>query len=127
MARYIEVACPDEACSIVCDALNTYAHITYPKKSGSECNQVARDALITAAQQFHTHHQQTGKGRFSRRIRATLKQAIETYFTLAAQQTIPDIDIRHKAILLSLADGQDITPEQFTSALPPQSSPDSPV
>ncbi len=63
----------------LCEAVRLYAEAAYPP-GGSECAQVARESLLSAASSIDEQCADTGYARVSRRLRTQLKSALE-YFT----------------------------------------------
>lgn len=62
----------------LCEAVRLYAEAAYPP-GGSECAQVARESLLTAASSIHEQCAENGHAEVSRRLRVQLKSALD-YF-----------------------------------------------
>lgn len=72
----------------ICDALRQYAEAAYPP-GGSECGQVARAALMDAADALQSGFTETGThAEVSRRLRAHMKAAVR-YYSEQHQHGVP--------------------------------------
>jgi len=115
MSRYIEISCNEEMKSIICTALRNFARIAYPKTPNSECNLVASDALLNAANNFEKSFIETGRGLINRRLRMMLKTAIEAHYKIISE--IDNSNTMHQcAVMLKLCDGEIIQSEQLLEA-----------
>ena len=115
MPRYIEINCNDEMKNIICTALRNFAGIAYPKTPNSECNLVASDALLNAANDFEKNFKETGKGVINRRLRMMLKTAIEAHYKILSEIECSNTK-QQCAIMLKLCDGELINFEQLKDA-----------
>ena len=79
-SRILPLHCDVAIKDLLCRAIREYAHAAYPE-GGSDCAQVARYTLLEAAAAIDaaitTDH---GEAVISRRLRTTLKSAIDYYF-----------------------------------------------
>jgi len=115
MPRYIEINCNEEMKNIICTALRNFAVIAYPKTPNSECNLVASDALLNAANEFDKSFTDTGKGLINRRLRMILKTAIEAHYKIKSE--LDNSNTTHQcAIILKLCDGEIVEPDQLRVA-----------
>jgi len=114
MPKTIQIACTETFQKILSDALKLYAELAYPVSS-SECNLVARDALITAANEFAHQHSECGYINLSRRIKPLLKAAIKTYYKLIAEQA-GVFHTNECELVLSICEGGSITDQQLQQA-----------
>lgn len=78
--RSFALRCDAQQASTLAQAIQTYAHAAYPS-GGSECAQVSRDALVTAANNIATHAATEQGAAISKRQRAMLKAAVKWYFS----------------------------------------------
>ena len=79
MAKTLTLVGPPHLQTMLCAALRQYAEAAYPPGC-SECGQVARAALMDAADKLESGFAATGsKAEVSRRLRAHMKAAVE-YF-----------------------------------------------
>ena len=114
MRKTIQIPCTAASQKILSDALKLYAELAYPV-SGSECNLVARDALITAANEFADQYSEYGYINLSKRINPLLKAAIKTYYKLIVEQT----GVTHSnecELVLSICEGGLVTDQQLQQA-----------
>jgi len=79
-SRLLTLHCDVAIRALLCRAIRDYAHAAYPE-GGSDCAQVARYTLLEAAavidRSITTDH---GEAAISRRLRTTLKAAIDYHF-----------------------------------------------
>ena len=79
MSKKISISAPAEYQLLLCTALSLYADAAYPQ-GGSECAQVARNALMDAVTELEKGFAATGStAQVSRRLRAHIKSAIHWY------------------------------------------------
>lgn len=93
-SKTVEIECAQSEADRLASAVRTYARQAYPS-GGSECSQVAREALLDAASLIAAHR--GGPLGLRRRQMAQLRAAVTWYFT--------EIDPSHAAdgdALLSL-------------------------
>ena len=79
----IEICCPDQARDIILRAVRDYTEVAFPQ-GASDCALVARGALLDAVKQMEQSWAETGRMRYSKRIRAFLKEAMRMHFELRA-------------------------------------------
>ncbi|RDH81604.1 MAG: hypothetical protein DIZ80_16160 [endosymbiont of Galathealinum brachiosum] len=85
MSKYIEIQCNEAMKDIICSSLRNFAYLAYPKAHNSECNLVASDALLNAADYFEKHFSECGAGLLNRRMRMMVKTAIETHYKILSE------------------------------------------
>jgi hypothetical protein len=80
MAKTIRIECPPALQKILCKAIREYANAAYPP-DGSECGQVARQALMDAAEKLENDFAANNGdyAELSRRLRTHLKAASRYY------------------------------------------------
>jgi hypothetical protein len=78
--KTFRVHCENAQATQLADALAVYAHAAYPP-GGSECAQVARDALLTSARTIAEDAAKTDGAQLSRRQRGMIKAAVQWYFS----------------------------------------------
>ncbi|MBT5229081.1 MAG: hypothetical protein HOM11_02275 [Methylococcales bacterium] len=116
MAKIIEIHCEEQVKEIFTTAISRYAELAYPKESKSECNQAARESLITAVEQFEASYQQNGFGILSRRLRAMVKAALETYH-LQQEEIAGHKMEAQRQLLFSVAKGTTTTDQELINAM----------
>jgi len=115
MPRYIEINCSEEMSNIICTSLRNFAVIAYPKTPNSECNLVASDALLNAADEFEKAFMKTGVGLINRRLRMILKTAIETHYKILSELDSQDTKMQC-ALMLKVCEGQPVKQAQLLEA-----------
>jgi len=115
MSNYIKVMCNEKMQIIICTALKNFARIAYPKTPNSECNLVASDALLNAADYFEKKFKAQGYGEINRRLRMIVKTAIEAHYSILAELETCVTD-RQCEMMLKICNGELITDEQFCEA-----------
>jgi len=115
MPKYIEIQCSDKMKEIICLALRNFACLAYPKNPNSECNLVASDALLNAADHFEKAFSEKGVGLINRRMRMMVKTAVEAHYKIIAE-------LENRAttnqceILLKVCEGEVVPIEQLLEA-----------
>ncbi len=85
MKRYIEIHCPRTLCDWLADCIRNYADVAFPPHC-VDCQQVARNALVQAAEELRTSWAD-GQARYNKRIRAFVKEAIRLHYRLLAAES----------------------------------------
>lgn len=115
MPKYIEIQCSEKVKDIICMSLRKFAYLAYPKAHNSECNLVASDALLNAADLFEDKHNEAGIGLLNRRLRMMIKTAIEAHYDivneLEGRQTQNEC-----ALMLRVCKGEVVSDEVFEAA-----------
>ena len=115
MPQYIEINCSEEMRDIICTSLRNFAGIAYPKTPNSECNLVASDALLNAANHFEKTFSETGIGLINRRLRMMLKTAVESNYKIMAE--IENYETNNQcALMLKVCEGEFVKQEQLLEA-----------
>jgi hypothetical protein len=79
-SRILTLRCDVAISDLLCRAIREYAHAAYPE-GGSDCAQVVRYTLLEAASAIDTAiTTDHGEAVISRRLRTTLKAAIDYHF-----------------------------------------------
>lgn len=110
MARPLRIECPVALQEVLSIAIREYAEAAYPP-GGSECAQVARQALMDAAEKLETDFIANGGeyAEVSRRLRAHLKAAMHYYVEQhQCENLLP--------LLLQLLEGQPVTTAQLATS-----------
>lgn len=109
MAKTLRIECPAALQEILCVAIREYADAAYPA-GGSECGQVARQALKDAAGKLETDFAANGGvyACLSRRLRGHLKAAIQYY---VEQRQCHEIE----PLLRRMLEGEVITITEWSS------------
>lgn len=115
MPRYIEIDCSEEMKNIICTSLRNFAVIAYPKTPNSECNLVASDALLNAADAFEKAFSKTGVGLINRRLRMMLKTAIEAHYKIKSEIDRQDTELQC-ALMLKVCEGEAVKQSQLLEA-----------
>ncbi len=115
MPNYIKIQCNEKMQQVICTALRNFALIAYPKTPNSECNLVASDALLNAANYFETKFNEKGYGAINRRLRMIVKTAIEAHYEILAELD-SCVTLRQCEVMLQICNGEIITNEQFLEA-----------
>lgn len=115
MPQYIEINCSEEMKNIICSSLRNFAAIAYPKTPNSECNLVASDALLNAADTFEKGFSNTGVGVINRRLRMMLKTAIEAHYKIKSE--LESHDTKNQcALMLKVCEGETVKQDQLLEA-----------
>ncbi|MCW8933587.1 MAG: hypothetical protein OQK98_02575 [Gammaproteobacteria bacterium] len=115
MPRYIEIKCSEEMSVIICTALRNFAAIAYPKTPNSECNLVACDALLNAADVFEKNFSEKGVGLINRRLRMMLKTAIEAHYNIISE--LENYETKNQsALMLKVCSGEVVSQEKLHEA-----------
>lgn len=109
MKTLIEVTCRPEIKNIICEALNLYIETAFPQGS-SECALVAREELLIALKGFETSYNETGIGKYNKRIRAFIAEAIKLYFEINYTDN-PDKE-NICALVIKLTKGETLSTEE---------------
>ena len=109
MKKFIEVTCSPEIKDMICAALKLYIDATFPQGS-SDCGLVAREELLIALKDFETSYNETGIGKYNKRIRAFVAEAIKLYFE-HDYMSHPDKD-RLCALVVQLSKGETLSNEE---------------
>jgi len=115
MPQYIEINCSEEMRNIICTSLREFAAIAYPKTPNSECNLVASDALLNAADNFDKTFLKTGVGLINRRLRMMLKTSIEAHYKIMAELENQNTK-KQCALMLKVCEGEVIKQAQLLEA-----------
>jgi len=115
MPKYIVIQCSEEMKQIICIALRNFACLAYPKNPNSECNLVASDALLNAADHFEKEFSERGVGSISRRMRRMVKTAVEAHYQIIAELE-NRVTIKQCEILLKVCEGEFVDDEQLIEA-----------
>lgn len=115
MAKYIEISCSEQMKDIICLSLRRFALIAYPQAPNSECNLVARDALLNAADLFEDKFSALGVGVINRRLRVMLKTAIEAHYNILAELE-HCVTKKQCEIMLKVCNGEVIDNAQLIAA-----------
>lgn len=109
MAKALRIECPAAMQQALSTAIREYAAAAYPS-GGSECGQVARQALMDAAEKLETGFADSGgvSAELSRRLRAHVKAALSFY---VEQHRCPEIE----NLFLRALDGEAINLAEWTS------------
>ena len=109
MAKPLRLECPAALQEILCVAIREYAGAAYPP-GGSECGQVAKQALMDAAEKLETDFVASGGSyaELSRRLRAHVKAACNYY---VEQHHCHEIE----SLLLRLLEGEVISDTEYSS------------
>jgi len=106
--RYLTLHCDATIKNLLSGAIRDYAHAAYPE-GGSECAQVARYALLQAADAIdaaNTAHDTEAV--ISRRLRTTLQAAIDYHFD-RQDAASGGASIRQRALFAGLLAGHPLT------------------
>lgn len=79
-AKTFNIRCASTQAAQLAEALAVYAHAAYPP-GGSECAQVARDALLASARSIAEDAANHDGAQISRRQRGMIKAAVQWYFS----------------------------------------------
>jgi hypothetical protein len=95
MAKTIRIECPAALQEILCAAIREYAEAAYPP-GGSECGQVARAALMDAAEKLEADFAASGGvyAEPSRRLRSHFKAAFRFYVEQHQRQELEPLLLR---------------------------------
>jgi len=85
MSKFISIYCNEKMKNTICHALRNFACLAYPKTPNSECNLVASDALMNAAESFDKTFSENGYGEINRRLRMMLKTAIIAHYKILSE------------------------------------------
>jgi hypothetical protein len=110
MAKAIRIECPPVLQEVMCVAIREYADAAYPP-GGSECGQVARQALMDAAGKLETDFAVNDGvyAELSRRLRTHLKAAFQYYVEQHQRQEL-------EPLLLRLLEGEVIGHAELSSS-----------
>jgi hypothetical protein len=107
-SRTLTLRCDLAVKNLLCGAIRDYAHAAYPE-GGSECAQVARYALLQAADAIDaavsSGHPEAV---VSRRLRAMLQAAVDYHFN-REDAASGSASIRQRALLTGLLEGRPLT------------------
>lgn len=111
MAKTIRIECPPAMLKVLSEAIREYAEAAYPP-GGSECGQVAKQALLDAVDKLESGFAVSGGvyAELSRRLRAHVKAACQYY---AERHQRSDMG----TLLLRLLDGEVINEAEYSSLL----------
>lgn len=109
MAKTFRIECPAALQEILCVAIREYAGAAYPP-GGSDCGQVAKQALMDAAEKLESGFAASGgvHAELSRRLRAHVKAACKYY---VEQHRCHEIE----SLLLRLLEGEVIGDTEYSS------------
>ena len=109
MAKTLRIECPAALQEILCVAIREYAGAAYPP-GGSDCGQVAKQALMDAAGKLETDFVASDGvyAELSRRLRAHVKAACKYY---VEQHQCHEIE----SLLLRLLEGEVISHTEYSS------------
>lgn len=109
MAKTLRIECPAALHEILCLAIREYAAAAYPA-GGSECGQVAKQALTDAAAKLETDLAENdgAYAELSRRMRSHVKAACQYY---VEQHQCHEIE----SLLLRLLEGEAISDTEYSS------------
>ena len=121
--KTLAMHCPAAMRDELVAAVRAYVEIKHPEFS-DECSQVARDALLTTADDLAA---QAGPGQwtYNRRLRAMVKEAVKLYCMIEAQDTGRPADARCAA-LLAACQGEPVNERAWRNAIISDSGGDSP-
>ena len=115
-ARTLPLHCDPAIKELLCNAIRTYAHAAYPE-GGSECAQVARYALLQAAEGIEASiTAEHAEAVISRRLRTTLKAAIDYHFDRQDAAT-GGASLRQRALFTGLLAGEPLTRAALDAAV----------
>ena len=113
--RTIPLHCDTKTAAFIYDAVSTYANAAYPP-GGSDCAQVAKDALLTAVRQYKQQVSIDSTGSISSKQRSMWKTAIRWYICdINSDQFANPEQAAEK--LLTIFKGNNINFEQLTHDL----------
>ena len=114
-SSFIEIHCNEKMKNIICSSLRNFACIAYPKNPNSECNLVASDALINAADTFEKNFCESGTGVINRRMRKLLQTAIESHYKILSE--LENVSKAHQCeLMLKVCKGEIINNEALVEA-----------
>jgi len=115
MRKFIDIYCNEKMKDIICSALRNFACLAYPKIENSECNLVAADALLNAADEFEKVFSETEKGILNRRLRMVVKTAIEAHYDIISNLE-KRVTKNQCEVMLSVCRGEHIDFQQLVEA-----------
>ena len=115
MSKYIEIQCYEKMKDIICGSLINLARLAYPKAHNSECNLVASDALLNAADGFEKHFSEKGVGIINKRMRMMVKTAIETHYQILSELKNHSTE-KQCEVMLKVCKGEQVKDEQLLEA-----------
>jgi hypothetical protein len=108
VSRFLTLHCDVTIKNLLCGAIRDYAHAAYPE-GGSECAQVARYALLQAADAIDPANTAHDAGAvISRRLRTMLRAAIDYHFD-RQDAASGGASIRQRALFDELLAGHPLT------------------
>ena len=110
----IEIRCPAQVRDVIVNALRDYTEVAFPQ-GASDCALVARGALLDAVEQMQRSWAETGRMRYSKRIRAFIKEAVRMHFELRAHDEGRSFAHEY-ALLLEAVGGTPVTEEDLAHA-----------
>lgn len=110
----IEICCPDQVRDIILRSVRDYTEVAFPQ-GAADCALVARGALLDAVTQMEQSWAETGRMRYSKRIRAFLKEAVRMHFELRAHDEQRSFAHEH-ALLVEAVEGNLITESDLEHA-----------
>ena len=103
------IKCDAEVAALLADQIAAYTMAAYPP-GGSDCAQVARDALLTVANTIREEVRINGIANISVRIRSMLKATVKFHYQQLDDQAADLL------LMLSVLKGEAITIDRYTSA-----------
>lgn len=85
MAKQIQIQCPTDIAGFIIEALRWFVARHYPR-GVDECSIAAREALLNLAEHFQQELLVEGRSAYSRRIRAFLCEAVNSYTVILEQE-----------------------------------------
>ncbi len=110
----IEISCPAQARDVILNAVRAYTEVAFPE-GASDCALVARGALLDAIDEMERSWSETGTLRYSKRIRAFLKEALRMHFELRAHDEQRGLDHEYR-LFLETVGGKTITDQDLEHA-----------
>lgn len=115
MSKTIEIQCNEQMKDIICGSLRSFASLAYPKAHNSECNLVASDALLNAADNFEKHFSEGGTGILNRRMRMMVKTAVEAHYKILSELKNHSTE-KQCEVMLKVCKGEPVKTEELTEA-----------
>lgn len=114
MARDIELQCSPAILELLLEALDHYVAVSFPPGS-TDCGQVAREELLNLVQGLRHQYGETGTARYSRRLRALVREGVRVHCEQLSQSDGLDRN-RERALLQAAASGAITTDEDLQTA-----------
>ncbi|MGD9000151.1 MAG: hypothetical protein PVF75_07035 [Granulosicoccaceae bacterium] len=112
--KHLTLSAPPELLKELCSALRLYADAAWPP-GGSECSQAARETLLNAVQGIEAGIAAGAPPSMSRRLRATVRAAIDYYAEAVSAQGQPFA--ARAALLEAMLIGENVAPAAYQAAI----------